>query len=85
MASTDLPMRGSVDPPTTRETSVAGSPGPAAYYIQNAHKDTKTPNFVTAILADYRGYDTLGEVTVIYCAGIIVFLILRKQLRGTKI
>jgi multicomponent Na+:H+ antiporter subunit B len=34
---------------------------------------------VTVILADYRGYDTLGEETVIYTAGLICFLLLRKS------
>ena len=34
------------------------------------------PNVVTAVLASYRGYDTLGEVTVIFTAGIGVILLL---------
>ena len=34
------------------------------------------PNVVTAVLASYRGYDTLGEVTVIFTAGIGVLLLL---------
>lgn len=34
------------------------------------------PNFVTAVLADYRGYDTLGETTVIFTAGLACLLIL---------
>jgi multicomponent Na+:H+ antiporter subunit B len=37
---------------------------------------------VTYILADYRGYDTLGETTVIFTAGISVILLLRR--RGKK-
>jgi multicomponent Na+:H+ antiporter subunit B len=37
------------------------------------------PNVVTAVLASYRGYDTLGETTVIFTAGIAVLLILRKS------
>ncbi len=36
------------------------------------------PNVVTAVLASYRGYDTLGETAVIFTAGIAVLLILRK-------
>jgi multicomponent Na+:H+ antiporter subunit B len=35
------------------------------------------PNVVTSILASYRGYDTLGETTVVLTAGIAVLLILR--------
>lgn len=37
------------------------------------------PNVVTAVLASYRGYDTLGETAVIFTAGIAVLLILRKN------
>lgn len=34
------------------------------------------PNVVTAVLASYRGYDTLGETTVILTAGVAVLLLL---------
>ncbi len=78
-ASSGLPNRGDPDAPMHREKSVAGSPGAAAYYIRNAYKDASTPNMVTVILADYRGYDTLGEETVILTAGLICYLILRKR------
>ena len=40
------------------------------------------PNVVTSVLADYRGYDTLGETTVIFTAGIGVMLLLRGFRRG---
>jgi multicomponent Na+:H+ antiporter subunit B len=39
---------------------------------------------VTAVLADYRGYDTLGETTVIFTAGIGVMMLLRGRRRGKK-
>lgn len=78
-ASLGLPNRGDSDAPMHREKSLSGSPGAASYYIRNAHKDAKTPNMVTVILADYRGYDTLGEETVILTAGLICYLILRKK------
>jgi len=78
-ASLGLPNRGAVDAPMHREKSLPGSPGAASYYIRNAYKDAKTPNMVTVILADYRGYDTLGEETVILTAGLICYLILRKK------
>lgn len=45
-------------------------------YIQRSLKETKTPNVVTAVLADYRGYDTLGETTVIFTAGLACVLLL---------
>jgi multicomponent Na+:H+ antiporter subunit B len=48
-------------------------------YLEDALEDTATVNVVTAILADYRGYDTLGETTVIFTAGIAVLLLLRRE------
>ncbi len=77
-ASTWLPGRGDREAVLNRETSPAESPNAAAYYIRRAHEETHSPNMVTAILADYRGYDTLGEETVILTAGLVCFLLLRK-------
>lgn len=48
-------------------------------YIEDSVKDTHTPNIVTAVLADYRGYDTLGETMVIFAAGLACVLILMKR------
>ena len=49
----------------------------APYYLERAVVETNVPNIVTAILADYRGFDTLGETTVIFTAGIGVLLLLK--------
>ena len=46
-------------------------------YIESALDETAVPNLVTAVLADYRGIDTLGEVTVIFTGAVAVLLILR--------
>ncbi|MFH1673818.1 MAG: hydrogen gas-evolving membrane-bound hydrogenase subunit E [Pseudomonadota bacterium] len=51
-------------------------------YIQEAIEKTATPNMVTAVLADYRGYDTLGETVVVFTAGIGCILMLRKKRKG---
>lgn len=67
-AGWDLPARGDPKSPA----SVHVSP----YYIERALPDTKTPNLVTAVLADYRGYDTLGETVVIFAAGLACALVL---------
>lgn len=45
-------------------------------YLKEGPVKTGVPNVVTAVLASYRGYDTLGEVTVIFTAGIGVILLL---------
>jgi multicomponent Na+:H+ antiporter subunit B len=78
-ASNGLPNRGDAQAPAHRAMSVAGSPGAAAYYIQHAQNDANTPNIVTVVLADYRGYDTLGETTVIFTAGLVCYLLLRRR------
>ena len=48
------------------------------------HHGHGLPNVVTAVLAGYRGYDTLGETTVIFTAGIAVLVILRRPSQKTK-
>jgi multicomponent Na+:H+ antiporter subunit B len=50
-------------------------------YIEETVRETNVPNVVTSVLADYRGYDTLGETTVIFTAGIGVMLLLRRMRR----
>ena len=49
----------------------------APRYLSESINETGVPNVVTAVLADYRGYDTLGETVVIFTAGIGVMLLLR--------
>ena len=48
----------------------------ASYYLENAYEETGVPNIVTAVLASYRGFDTLGEVVVVYTAAIAVLLLI---------
>jgi multicomponent Na+:H+ antiporter subunit B len=50
-------------------------------YLNEALKETGVPNVVTAVLASYRGYDTLGETTVVFTAGIGVIALLRRLRR----
>jgi multicomponent Na+:H+ antiporter subunit B len=47
-------------------------------YIEHALDETAVPNLVTAVLADYRSYDTMFETAVIFTAGIAVILLLRR-------
>lgn len=48
-------------------------------YLNDSLKETGVPNVVTAVLASYRGYDTLGETTVVFTAGIGVIALLRRR------
>lgn len=50
----------------------------APRYIEQSPQEIGIPNMVTSILASYRGFDTLGEVTVIFTAGLGVLLLLGK-------
>jgi len=47
-------------------------------YLARSLEETGIPNVVTAVLASYRGFDTLGEVIVIFTAGIGVLLLLKR-------
>jgi len=66
----DMPRFGDPGAPANRHI--------APDYIQEGASATGVPNLVTAVLASYRGYDTLGEVTVIFTAGIGVVLLLGR-------
>ncbi len=47
-------------------------------YLNRNMAETGIPNVVTAVLASYRGFDTLGETAVIFTAGIGVLLLLKR-------
>jgi multicomponent Na+:H+ antiporter subunit B len=67
----DMPDFG--DPNSPAHTHVA------KMYLEKGQHEVGVPNIVTAVLASYRGYDTLGETIVIFTAGIGVILMLRKR------
>ena len=48
-------------------------------YLDRNMYETGIPNVVGAVLASWRGFDTLGETTVIFVAGIGVLLLLRRR------
>ena len=64
----DIPAFG--DPQAPAQTHVA------PYYLEKSVPETGIPNVVTSVLASYRGFDTLGEVVVIFTAGIAVLLLI---------
>jgi len=58
-----------------------GSPKQPAmdeHYIAAARAETGASNVVTSIVFDYRGFDTLGEASVLFTAVLGVGLVLRK-------
>ncbi len=48
------------------------------YYIANGVAETGANNIVTSIVFDYRGFDTLGEATVLFAAVLGVGSLFRK-------
>ena len=69
-AEGDLPPYGDAQAPANLHVSPD--------YLEQSYEDTETPNVVTSVLADYRGYDTFGETVVILTAGLACFLLLRS-------
>lgn len=49
-------------------------------YIERSVEDMRTPNVVTAVLADYRGFDTLVETAVVLTAAVACVLLLGRRL-----
>jgi multicomponent Na+:H+ antiporter subunit B len=72
----DFPDWGDPNSPANRYVSPV--------YIENTMRDTSVPNMVTAILADYRGYDTLFETVVIFTASLACFFLLRTKRKAPE-
>lgn len=72
----DMPNFGAPDAPVQLHV------GPD--YIKNTPEDIHVPNIVTAVLASYRGFDTLGETTVVFTAGLGVVLLLSGLGRSAR-
>lgn len=73
-ASGDLPDR--ADPEAAANVSHI-----TEEYLERTEHDIGMPNIVSAILADMRSYDTLGETFVIFTAGLAVLLVLQRGYR----
>lgn len=67
----DMPEFGSSNTPASLHLS--------PYFIEFSEAEIGIPNIVTSILASYRGYDTLGEVTVVFTAALAAFLLLKRD------
>jgi len=51
------------------------------YIIENAQEQTGNNNVVASVVFDYRGFDTLGEATILFTAVTGVLLLLRTLKR----
>jgi multisubunit Na+/H+ antiporter MnhB subunit len=54
---------------------------PSNTYLRAGLEQTGAANIVTAVLLDFRAYDTLGEASVLFCAVMGALSILRRQAR----
>ena len=64
----DMPDYGDKDSPVNT--------GVGMQYMETTPEEIKIPNVVTAVLASYRSYDTMGETVVVFMAGLGVLLLL---------
>lgn len=53
-------------------------------YLEDSAHEIGVPNVVTSVLASYRGYDTMGELAVIFTAGIGVMILLGSVWRRPR-
>ncbi len=67
-ASIDMPAYGDPAAPANAYVGID--------YVERTPNEVAVPNIVTAVLASYRGFDTLGETMVIFTAGLAVILLL---------
>ena len=72
----DIPPFGDPDNPVHHHV--------ADRYLEESYEEIHVPNVVTSVLASYRGYDTMGEVTVIFAATVGVLLILGRGRRRMR-
>jgi multisubunit Na+/H+ antiporter MnhB subunit len=57
---------------------------PSRTYLQEGLQKTGAANIVTSIVLDFRGYDTLGEATVLFCSILGALTILRRKARKVR-
>jgi multicomponent Na+:H+ antiporter subunit B len=80
-------LYGSLDMPNYGDPNAPIHQHVAPRYIEESGKEVGLPNIVTSVLASYRGYDTLGETTVIFTAAAGVLVLLgrgRRWRRGNR-
>ena len=61
-----------------------GDPNTAPTYISRSEEDTGSPNIVTGVIIDYRGFDTMWETSVMFLAGLTTVLILTSNTVGRR-
>lgn len=65
-----------IDMPAFGDPTAPANVAIGQMYVERAASEIPMLNIVTAVLASYRGFDTLGETVVIFTAGVAVVLLL---------
>ena len=76
LATGALLIYGTLDMPAYGDPQAPIHQHVAPRYLEEGPRVTGVPNVVTEVLASYRGYDTMGELAVIFTAGVGVMLLL---------
>lgn len=85
LATPEMPAFGDPDAPTNRHVAPNYLGDKVPQYRPDNVVEVGVPNVVTSVLASYRGYDTLGEVVVIFTAGVAVMMLIGGRRRGPSI
>jgi multicomponent Na+:H+ antiporter subunit A len=56
----------------------------ADYYIENTYKKAGGENMVNVILVDFRGFDTMFEITVLGIAALGIFAMIKLRMTRGK-
>lgn len=70
---------GTLDMPYYGDPHAAIHEGVGRYYLERSDDEVGLPNVVTSVLASYRGFDTFGELAVVFTAGVGVTLLLSRR------
>ncbi len=76
---------GTLDIPPFGDASNPAHHHVAPHYLEESEHEIGIPNVVTSVLASYRGYDTMGETTVIFAALVGVLLLLSLGPRPRRV
>jgi multicomponent Na+:H+ antiporter subunit B len=83
VAATLVVLYATFDKPTFGDSNAPVHQHVAPWYLEKTPEYIDIPNVVTAVLGSYRGYDTLGEVFVVFTAGIgVLFLLSARRSNG---
>jgi multicomponent Na+:H+ antiporter subunit B len=63
---------------------IEGTDTPGRHYLEEGVSETGATNAVTSVVVSYRGFDTLGEVTVLFIAAIGLGVVLQTRRKSSE-